>query len=232
MNERKSNTSNQMIKQLILSLFFLSLMLSSLAQKGIPTIKIEGEMTFERGDYLNETTAIKLLKDGRVVDQIKEHNKFKFDLKVGHDYTVVFSQRGYVTKKVEILTYVPNKAPKSSYKSFSFDVELFKKVKGLDLLVFNQPIAVIDYNTKTKKLDYNYFYTKGVKMEIKNAKLMALKAMRENRVDSTMNKDLLSVEQEQELNDWRIRMVNEKIAEIERVNEKDIKEKTYNPKKR
>ncbi len=213
----------------IIPVLLVCLILTS-AKPNVEYFKVHGELFIQRGQVANDTKIV-LYQDGDQVRELKGKKDFKFDLRIGYDYTLVFSKEGYVSKTIEVLTFVPNKAPKSTYKSFGFDVSLFKEVEGLDLLIFNQPIAVVDYNTKSKKMGYNYNYTRGVKMEIKTAKDLVFKANNLGVDPKELGVKLLSASEEKDLNEWRERLVNEKIDEIQQINEGDIREKNVRVRK-
>lgn len=85
-------------------------------------------------------------------------------------YTIRISKEGYETKLVQIATAVPDKYASDSYK-FSITIDMMKenkKIKNEDALEF--PSALISFDLKKEKFEYDKKYTNTIKKEIREAK--------------------------------------------------------------
>ncbi|MBA3704558.1 MAG: hypothetical protein H0W84_01245 [Bacteroidetes bacterium] len=94
-------------------------------------------------------------KKGRCVFKIPLDKKFR----------VVVSKRGFTTKFFEVFTGVP--MDKKNTFTFSFDIDLFEEVKGLDISILQKPIAKITYNLIVEQFQYDIGYTSRINQGLK-----------------------------------------------------------------
>lgn len=90
--------------------------------------------------------------------------RMAFRLPLNRIFTVHITKNGFVEKKIIVDTHVAADPEKSF--NFTFDVDIFPKVKGLDVSVLNQPIAKINYRPYTKEFIYDASYTNKVNMQL------------------------------------------------------------------
>lgn len=83
-------------------------------------------------------------------------------LEYQHDYLFSFSKPGYVTKKIFISTKVPKSALKDGFDPYAFDITIFKQYEGVNIVMFNQPVAKIVYRPEEDNLGYDTDYTSSV----------------------------------------------------------------------
>lgn len=86
--------------------------------------------------------------------------RLAFRLPLNAFCTVSFTKKGYVKKIIRIDSNVPFK-DKKAY-TFTFDIDIFERVDGLDVKVLDQPISQIHYRALTKSFDYDKEYTAKV----------------------------------------------------------------------
>ncbi|CAN5737382.1 hypothetical protein BH11BAC7_BH11BAC7_09780 [soil metagenome] len=81
-------------------------------------------------------------------------------LPLGSKFTISFSKKGFVKKIISIDTHVPVDQKKNF--DFTYDIDIFEKVEGLDVKVLDSPVAKIDYKTYDKTFTYDAAYTNKV----------------------------------------------------------------------
>jgi hypothetical protein len=91
--------------------------------------------------------------------------KCLFKLPLDKNFKIEISKTGFVTKYIMISTKVPN--DKRDIFSFSFDVDLFEEIKGLDVSVLKQPIAKVAYNLTLEGFAYDVAYTSRINTDLK-----------------------------------------------------------------
>lgn len=77
------------------------------------------------------------------------HGKIKIKLPLHQQYTLVFSEPGHISKKIQVNTEAPSDG-NTVYK-LKYVMYLFEEIQGLDIPALNQPVAYISLN------DYNQF---------------------------------------------------------------------------
>lgn len=130
-------------------------------------LMIYGKMRVESGRLDGK---MEVLKDGsriRIVD-MSGNGKFDHECDLGSVYTFVFSQDGFVTKKIEVNTEVkfdrmPDALP---FPGFEFEVTLFEQYEGVNVVAFNQPVAKLKYNPEFDNFDYDTDYTKSIQEQL------------------------------------------------------------------
>jgi hypothetical protein len=91
--------------------------------------------------------------------------KCSFKLPLDKIFRIEISRKGFVTKSIIVNTKVPNE--QKSIFNFSFDVDLFESVPGLDVSVLNNPIAKVNYNLGMEGFAYDVTYTSKINTELK-----------------------------------------------------------------
>lgn len=91
--------------------------------------------------------------------------KCSFKLPLDKTCKIEVSKNGYVTKFFEVSTKVPN--DKKGVFVFSFDIDIFEEVKGLDVNVLKKPIAKVAYNFTDENFAYDIGYTSRINFELK-----------------------------------------------------------------
>lgn len=96
------------------------------------------------------------------------------------EYQIDFTKPGYITKSIKVDTKVPSKRLADGFEPYKIGVRLFKQYAGVNIVIFNQPVALIRYLPDLDDIGYDTDYTKAVLSEIKRAEEeLDLKAMEE-----------------------------------------------------
>lgn len=143
-------------------MFILATFFVSVQSQDNDKVVAFGKLKIEWGE--NENAKITLYQDGKKVDNFytKNNGKFEFILQLNHQYTFWFEKSGYVTKKVEFNTQVPDKVLKNPdfepFPDFDFNVTLFKIYPDVDTMFFEKPVGKIQYNASLNDFDYDKDY--------------------------------------------------------------------------
>ena len=99
--------------------------------------------------------------------EIWTNKKGKCDFKLPLDkvFKIDIARKGFVSKSIQVSTKVPN--DQKDIFNFSFDVDLFEEVKGLDVSVLKNPIAKVSYNLATEGFAYDVVYTSKINADLK-----------------------------------------------------------------
>jgi hypothetical protein len=91
--------------------------------------------------------------------------KCSFKLPLDKSFRIDVSKKGFVTKSILVITKVPN--DQKDIFNFSFDVDLFEEVNGLDVSVLKNPIAKVSYSLATEGFAYDVVYTSKINADLK-----------------------------------------------------------------
>lgn len=91
--------------------------------------------------------------------------KCDFKLPLDKNFRIDISRKGFVSKSIIVVTKVPN--DRKDIFNFSFDVDLFEEVKGLDVSVLKNPIAKVSYNLAMEGFAYDVNYTSKINADLK-----------------------------------------------------------------
>jgi hypothetical protein len=89
-----------------------------------------------------------------------EKGRLAFRLPLGRRFTINISKKGYVKKMISVDTHVPPDLDKDF--TFTFDIDIFEKVSGLDVSVLDQPVAKVSFRITDKNFSYDAAYTNKV----------------------------------------------------------------------
>src|SRR5690606_10761788 len=131
-------------------------------------------------------------KNGKLSETLKTDNKGTIDVPLLPDavYIISISGPGYIDKKLEIDTRNVNPEDMGSGDIFyPAEVDIFKKIEGLNLDILDEPIGKIWYDDKFGGFTYNKDYTLQ-----RQAALSALKESYLKKKEEEKNKLLKSKE--------------------------------------
>lgn len=146
----------------LIALFFTAIAVLPVFAQENNVVIVYGKFKIEWGD--NEQSKISLYEDGKVVEQFypKNNGKFEFPLKLNHQYLFWFEKPGYVTKKIDFNTQVPESVLSNPdfepFPDFDFYVTLFKVYPDVDTMFFTKPVGKIKYSAAINDFDYDKEY--------------------------------------------------------------------------
>jgi hypothetical protein len=128
------------------------------------------------GSY--EDSKVYLRKGDRTVGSFDGRRTVTLRLEYNGEYRIDFTKPGFITKSIIINTTVPEKRRKRGFDEYKIGVRLFKQYPGVNVVIFNQPVAVITYQREIDDFGYSTDYTKSILSEIERAEaLLDVKAM-------------------------------------------------------
>lgn len=141
---------------------------------------VTGKMKLETGKLSGK---MEVQKNGSRIRIAELSGNGKFEQKVDKDasYLFIFSQEGYVTKKIEVDTYLKFDRTEDAlpFLPFSFEITLFEQYEGVNTVVFNQPVAKIKYNPELDDFDYDTDYSKSIQERMEEAEKDVAEAKKE-----------------------------------------------------
>jgi hypothetical protein len=81
-------------------------------------------------------------------------------LPLGRKFNMSFTKKGYVKKLISVDTHVSGENKKNF--DFTYDIDIFESVQGLDVTVLEAPVAKIAYKPFDKTFTYDAAYTNKV----------------------------------------------------------------------
>lgn len=122
------------------------------------------QFTIENGNF-NESK-ITLSKDGSTLMTLDGKRNQKLKLEFESDYIIAFSKPGYITKEIRVNTNVPDERAQQGFEDYKIGVRLFKQYEGVNIVVYNQPVAFICYLPEDDEFGYNVDYTRSILSEL------------------------------------------------------------------
>jgi hypothetical protein len=89
-----------------------------------------------------------------------EKGRLAFRLPLGRKFMIRITKKGFVQKMISVDTYVP--AENRKVFVFTFDIDIFEQIAGLDVSVLKQPVARVAYKMIDKNFSYDSAYTNKV----------------------------------------------------------------------
>jgi len=184
----------QQILILLLLFFTFSSIISEAQTK--KTITINAKFKIDGGGSLSDAYMV-LQRDGQDIETLPGQSSYTLNLEIGADYILSFNKPGYINKKININTRVDDEERvEQGFESYPFTVVLIKQYEGVNIVVFNQPVAKITYSKKYDDFDYDTDYTKSIQSAIQKAEEELKRAEKEFKknppkpaVDSTLAKN-------------------------------------------
>lgn len=121
---------------------------------------------------------------------IKGTAKFSLNLPYNNEFLLSFNKPGYITKKIQIDTRAPEDRIQQGFYPVNFDVILFKQYEGVNIVVFNQPVARYKFSRLLDEIFYDTDYTKQIQSALKAAE----EELKQKREEEKKNAEALRKE--------------------------------------
>jgi hypothetical protein len=141
----------------------------SLVPAGQHYLEMRGRILKSQGQQRDEE---KIPLDSAVVAVVNEGGKtiwagltdskgrLNIRLPLGKKFTMSFTKKGFVKKLISIDTHIIGEAEKNF--DFTYDIDIFEKVEGLDVTALDSPVAKIAYKAYDKSFVYDVAYTNKI----------------------------------------------------------------------
>jgi len=141
---------------------------------------VNGRMKVESGDLSGAKVVV--YKNGvkeRTITQ--DLAKFSMDLDMQQNYILSFEKEGFVSKKIAFNTKVPAEVVNSDFVPFDFAVSIFKQYDDVNIVVFNQPVGIIRYETGAGDFDYDTDYTASIQSQLQETLAAVARKQKEEK---------------------------------------------------
>lgn len=158
-------------------------------------LTIAGNIVIE--DASTEGVRVLIFKNNEKIDEKIVSRKGKFDLKLAlnADYKLSFEKEGYITKLVNINTEVPPEIIEVNpdFPPMKLIINLLPQVAGVDISIFDQPVAILAYNAELDDFTFDKDYASRIKERIMQTEEAIRKALAQ-RGSEAREKDRLFAE--------------------------------------
>ena len=120
------------------------------------SIKIKGKITDDLHPIVDANVII--TQNSKIVNKLLTDatGHFNFTVPFGVDYLITVSKDEFVSKKFDINTNgIPPEKSSSNFKVIQADITLFKRMKGVDYSILDQPIIKYSYNAEDEVFDFD-----------------------------------------------------------------------------
>ena len=135
------------------------------------SLVIHGNVIFE--DNNPQGATIQILKNGNPLSPQNVDKKGQFELKLAlqADYKLTFEKTGYIPKIVSINTEIPEEILESNpdFPPIKLQISLYPSVTGVDLSIFDQPVAIFAYTPELDDFDSDKDYSDKIRSRIAQA---------------------------------------------------------------
>jgi hypothetical protein len=156
--------------------FFLGT-LSVVAQS---RVSVPVKLKIEDGGMEEVTVVLRNNTSGET-NEIPGSQRMDLSLKINNSYLISFTKTGYITKRISFDARMPSSRSDQDLYPFNFEVVLFPQYEGLNIVVFNQPVAKIFFDPLLDDFDYDTDYTKQIQSALKKAEEELVQRQKEER---------------------------------------------------
>jgi len=135
---------------------------------GQSRVSVPVKIKVEDGDINGVTVVLRNLTSGEN-NEIPGQQRMDLELRLDNNYIISFTKQGYITKRIAFDTRMPIDRARQELYPFNFEVILFPQYEGLNVVVFNQPVAKIFFDPLLDDFDYDTDYTKQIQSALKKA---------------------------------------------------------------
>lgn len=171
------------MKRFLFVLFFLTAVVDSRANTKYLVVPVE--FVVINGEVGGALVYVR--RSDATVATFRGERNMELRLDYNAEYQIDFTKPGYITKSIKVNTKVPPKRLADGFEPYKIGVRLFKQYAGVNIVIFNQPVALIRYLPEIDDIGYDTDYTKAVLSEIKRAEEeLNFKAMEERGLPSNV----------------------------------------------
>lgn len=172
--------------------FFILLIISLVCSRpvvasGAGHLVMPVQFVVENGDFAMSVVSVK--KNGETVLSVEGKRNMRLKLEYGSDYLLSFSKPGYITKMIRVDTKVSKDFSKTGFDPYKIGVCIFKQYEGVNIVVYNQPVAFIRYHAELDEFGYDVDYTKSILSNLTVAETTLAKKAAEERLQITGKPD-------------------------------------------
>jgi hypothetical protein len=177
--------------------FFILFIFASLEGKtqfsgGVRYLPMPVQFVVVNGDF--DQAIVYLRRGGETVGAFKGQKNMNMRLEYNAEYQLDFTKPGYITKSIHVNTAVPEERRKFGFDSYKIGVRLFKQYDGVNITIYNQPVASIKYLPELDEIGYDTDYTKSIlSLLTQTEEILEKKAKDEILEQSALEKEKKSI---------------------------------------
>ncbi|MFM7176217.1 MAG: hypothetical protein ACKO0X_02195 [Bacteroidota bacterium] len=185
---------------------------------GQSRVSVPVKIKVEDGDMTGVTVVLRNLTTGEN-NEVPGQQRLDLELRLDNNYIISFTKQGYITKRVAFDARMPAGRSNQDLYPFNFEVILFPQYEGLNVVVFNQPVAKIFFDPLLDDFDYDTDYTKQIQSALKKAEEELVQRQKEERklIDEKkrVEQQQLAVEEKKKKEEERNNREEEKRLKLE-----------------
>ena len=185
------------------------------------SIKIKGKITDDLSAIVDANIII--TQNSKIVNKLLTDatGHFSFSVPFGVDYLITVSKDEFVSKKFDINTNgIPPEKSSSNFKVIQADITLFKRMKGVDYSILDQPIIKYSYNAEDEVFDFDEKLLQDMLNKIETIHETEDDITIKQRQEETVYKNIIKLADKAfSKEDWQSAIV--KYQEANKINPKD-----------
>ncbi len=150
-------------------------------------IMVPVQFVVVNGDF-NEAM-VYIRREGETVASFRGQKNMRLRLAYDAEYTIDFTKPGYITKSIHVNTLVEKERKKYGFDPYKIGVRLFKQYEGVNIVVYNQPVASIRYLPEMDEFGYDTDYTKSILSALSTAEAILEQKAREEIAQLQANRE-------------------------------------------
>ncbi len=121
---------------------------------------------FIRDGKSSQINLLVIHQDKKIKVPVDINGVFNTILDWNEEYQLCFSKRGYISKKIDFNTHIPESFPKDHLYPYQLLVELFPLFPNADTVFFRNPVAKIHFSNHAYDFDFDMDYQLVIKNKI------------------------------------------------------------------
>jgi hypothetical protein len=160
---------------LLVSLFFYKANAATFPQ----SLLVPVVFTIENGNY--DLSYVVVKKNGVALFTKTGEKNMKLKLEYGNEYLLCFGKEGYITKQILFNTSLPEGIDTTALEPYKIGVRIFKQYEGVNIVIYNQPVAFIHFIPEVEGLGYDTDYTKSILSELETTENILIQKSKEEK---------------------------------------------------
>ncbi len=185
------------------------------------SIKIKGKITDDLSAIVDANVII--TQNSKIVSKLLTDatGHFNFSVPFGVDYLITVSKDEFVSKKFDINTNgIPPEKSSSNFKVIQADITLFKRMKGVDYSILDQPIIKYSYNAEDEVFAFDEKLLQDMLNKIETIHETEDDIILKQKQEETVYKNIIKLADKAfSKEDWQTAIV--KYQEANKLNSKD-----------
>lgn len=154
------------IQEALAVMCFLFLATSGWSQS--ESLVVSGSLKHEDTKVRLDNVTVSVLQDGEAFDEIQvdRNGKYFLDLPLRHNYMIVFSADGMISKRVAINSAQTPEDQLNDGFMFDLDMSLFDAIEGFDEGIMETPIGIASFDDRSGRIQFDLDHTNDMRRRI------------------------------------------------------------------